>query len=98
MLLFLLAVPMTMQSAVKEAVGRKLADPFSAQYEWQAVKDDALYCGFVNAKNGFGAYTGYQPFMVLYANNKSKTLVLSAEVDPDIVGPMCLKNGYRISR
>ena len=98
-LLMMAAIPSAVtQTAIRDAVGRKLADPFSAQYEWQAVRSDTLYCGWVNAKNQLGAYTGYRPFMVLYAITASgKPLVMSADLDPDIVTPMCLKEGYRLT-
>jgi len=57
-------------------------------------------CGWVNAKNGFGAYAGYQPFMVTYfVNEKSqKPTVLAAELEPFVVNRMCLKYGYHLTR
>lgn len=88
------------QTAIKESVGKELADPFSAQYDWQPVRDEMLYCGWVNAKNQFGAYTGYKPFMVLYSvgNKSGKVSVYSADLEPHVVTPMCLQKGYRVSR
>lgn len=87
------------QSAIKEAVGRKLNDPFSAQYEWQPVQDDASYCGWVNAKNAFGAYVGYKPFFVLYSigAKTNKTTVYTVELDTSIVTKMCGDSGYRVT-
>lgn len=89
-----------LQAAIKESVGKQLADPFSAQYDWQPVKDDMLYCGWVNAKNSFGAYTGYQPFMVLYftGNKSGKAKVVDASMTPTVVSKMCLDKGYRLTR
>ncbi len=88
------------QAAIKEAIGRELKDPFSAQYDWQPVKSDMVYCGWVNAKNSYGAYDGYKPFMVLYmiGNKSGVAKVLSTEMAPHVVTPMCLKEGYRITR
>ncbi len=90
----------TQKSAVSESVGKKLADPFSAKYEWQAVKSETVYCGMVNAKNQFGAYTGYKPFLVLYyINNKAKNLtVIKTEMAPEVIMKMCIESGYTISR
>ncbi|MEZ2220735.1 hypothetical protein [Rhizobium sp. RCC_161_2] len=41
-----------------------VADPFSAQIAdlKQAKNRPELYCGLINLKNGFGAYTGFQAF------------------------------------
>lgn len=92
--------PAAVQTAVKEAVGKELADPFSAQYDWQTVKSEVAYCGWVNAKNQLGAYTGYQPFFVLYAVNakSGQAKVYDVDMEPNIVTPMCLRNGYRLTR
>lgn len=87
------------QTAIKEAVGRELNGPFSAQYDWQPIKNDTVYCGWVNAKNPFGAYAGYKPFMVLYAIGKSgKVIIAQTELSPVVVNSMCPQNGYRLTR
>lgn len=88
------------KEVIKSTIGRYLKDPYSAQYEWPAIKNSTTYCGFVNAKNGFGAYEGYQPFLVLYyIGLKTKQLtVVNSEMDPRIVNQLCLEAGYRISR
>lgn len=44
----------------------KLLDGESARWRWpKHVEEFGLYCGFVNAKNHMGAYTGFTPFMVI---------------------------------
>jgi hypothetical protein len=59
---------------VKKFLAASLKDPLSALYgEMQAVidsKDIITVCGFVNAKNGFGGYTGNKPFMGLLSGPK----------------------------
>lgn len=56
-------------SAIKDGVKRGLKDPGSAQFEGgfaagqEPGKKEITVCGFVNAKNGFGGYTGRKPFM-----------------------------------
>lgn len=102
-LALLLAVPIVPftegdKTAIKEAVGRYLKDPFSAQYEWPEVKNGTVYCGFVNAKNSFGAYDGFQPFLVTYyVNQRTKKVVVSeTEMSPFVVNQMCPESGYRI--
>lgn len=47
---------------VEAAVAQQLRDPDSAQFRNIIGSDDA-YCGEVNAKNGFGAYTGFRKFV-----------------------------------
>ena len=42
-----------------------LKDPDSAKFKWPAPTEFGLYCGWVNAKNSYGGYTGFEPFMVL---------------------------------
>lgn len=67
---------------IREAMDGILRDPYSAQYRRiggpvagrvQApliaggkVEDGWGYCYGVNAKNGFGGYTGYQPYYFLF--------------------------------
>lgn len=103
LLALLLATPQFTEgdkTAIKDVVGRHLNDPFSAQYEWPEVRNSTVYCGFVNAKNAFGAYAGYQPFLVTYyVNQRTKKVVVSqSELSPNIIGQMCPENGYRVSR
>lgn len=89
------------RAVISEAVGKLLADPYSAQYEWPEVRNPTLYCGWVNAKNRLGAYTGYQQFMVMYSIGKKSgdmLLVGKPELDPQFTRPMCLKYGYSIAR
>lgn len=90
--------PAKVRAAIQEAVGKELNDPFSAQYDWQPVKSPVVYCGFVNAKNAFGAYVGYKPFMVLYSSDYQGTSVHSVEFSAVVVNKMCPEDGYRISR
>jgi hypothetical protein len=42
------------------AVKARLKDPESARFgeQWVGGKDGTVFCGKVNAKNGFGGYTG----------------------------------------
>lgn len=51
------------QSDAEKALEGVLKDPSSAEYRnisssWEWV------CGEVNAKNSYGGYTGYQPFLI----------------------------------
>lgn len=50
---------------VKTALGQLLLDPFSARIKDVLLLPSGNICGLVNAKNTYGAYTGFQHFMAL---------------------------------
>jgi len=54
-------------SVIQRGIKDSLKDPGSAQFgEMKAGKDSAgeiTVCGYVNAKNSFGGYTGRKPFV-----------------------------------
>lgn len=50
----------------EEAVRGRLRDPFSVQFKAVGGRGD-IVCGYVNARNGFGAYTGFRKFAYDYA-------------------------------
>lgn len=51
----------------KKLVERQLKDPNSAQFT-EIVKGSKASCGYVNSKNGFGAYSGREAFVVVDGN------------------------------
>lgn len=63
-LLLWVAPPALREHQARTAVREMLKDPGSAQFtdvQWR--RDHFVTCGFVNAKNAFGAYVGRQPFI-----------------------------------
>jgi hypothetical protein len=63
------------QDVVEAAVRRQLRDPQSAIFRDLSATNDRkigqspaglVVCGYVNAKNGFGGYTGEKPFINFY--------------------------------
>ena len=55
------------KGAIEDQVREVLKDPDSAKIKVELVKgqgDNLLVCGLANAKNGFGGYTGNEPFMI----------------------------------
>ena len=58
-------------SASKHSVDSVLKDPDSAKYTGNYVSNNGHVCGLVNAKNSFGAYTGY----TRYFTNNAITVV-----------------------
>lgn len=61
--------------AVADAVRAKLKDPDSARFRWLPSASGLTYCGFVNSKNSFGGYTGFQPFTTVLAEIDGKPSV-----------------------
>jgi hypothetical protein len=99
-----------MRGAIVAKVGDKLMDGASARYRWP--KEDfegALYCGFVNAKNSYGAYIGFRPFMILGAhangpNGDGSYKIFAATItgierdnDTAIVAKMCGEAGFDLA-
>ena len=48
---------------LQERVRKQLKDPSSAIFDAVTVSETGAICGTVNARNGFGGYTGAQPFV-----------------------------------
>lgn len=64
------------KAAIGRDVAKGLKDPDSARFEWTRVPRDfgnngglSPYCALVNARNGFGGYTGMKPY---YAQLQTK--------------------------
>lgn len=62
-------------AAAKKAVLERLNDPDSAKFGKIVVKESGVVCGYVNAKNTFGGYTGEKEFVSL--GTKEATLLAS---------------------
>lgn len=98
-------VPLTAlhKQQISAAVKAKLKDPDSAQFRWPAPKEWGSYCGWVNAKNSYGGYTGFKPFYVVGGAPNAKkgfivsTVVLAEEGSAGVAEQMCSKEGYDVS-
>lgn len=54
--------------AMREAVRGAMIDPGSTRFRWHDLPADfngPIYCGYINSRNRFGGYTGYQLFTVI---------------------------------
>jgi hypothetical protein len=66
------------KAAVGVAVARGLKDPGSAQFRWNKIVDappgeeGIPYCAMVNAKNSFGGYIGFKPYVAMVLIDKGK--------------------------
>lgn len=65
----------------KSAVSRTMRDPASVQFRdlntyVLSVTGDRILCGELNARNGFGGYSGYAPFYIRFQNDQIKRMHL----------------------
>jgi hypothetical protein len=80
-----------------------LKDPGSAQFIWAKIPrvqdaEEIYYCAQVNAKNSYGAYIGYQPFMAVIGIAKAKVIggAMAGVANSDdrwIIENMCKQKG-----
>lgn len=69
------SIPEPIMAALKAAAGGKLKDPYSVQFErmTRATRPNVrgeptdVVCGYFNAKNSYGAFTGARPFIFFVA-------------------------------
>lgn len=81
-----IALSLKQTEAVKRDLAKSLKDPESARFgtiHASDTKDGKIVCGFVNAKNSFGGYTGEKLFMgnLAEANGSTSFLVAGAGGD-----------------
>lgn len=56
---------------IKRSVEAKLLDPASAQFRLSPYRSGTnYYCGLVNARNRFGGYAGFRPFLARVGDDK----------------------------
>jgi hypothetical protein len=87
---------------ISKAVGLSIVNPGRAQYRWPQIantEDGAInYCGMVNAKSNYPAYTGWQAYIVegTVTGGKLTSAVvglIAGGKDTEIVRKMCKKYG-----
>lgn len=86
--------------AVHTGVRAGLKDPESARFGVTrgAVADGTMYaCGYVNAKNSFGGYTGEKPYFGLFSNSSYSVVSIGSDaISINIVNQFCAKYGIVI--
>lgn len=93
---------------VREGITRNFKDPDSAQIRWTLFRPTEdkngapSYCATVNAKNSYGAYTGYKPFLasIILREGKITTALLitapsrhSQDIQDQAALDVCKMNG-----
>lgn len=93
------------KATLAKAFAKTLKDPDSAKFEWTKVpknwsgKTAIDYCATLNAKNSFGGYVGFQPYigLITIAGGKitggTVTGLASNAGEQQLVSEMCAKKG-----
>lgn len=94
---------------ITEGISRTLKDPGSIQVRWLLFPDlhdknkSVPYCGAMNAKNSYGAYIGFKPFLaqILRKDGKITGAVLvsapgtyDADIREAADREVCFQHGY----
>ena len=91
----------TDENKVRETVSLSLRHETSARFRNIAAADmeDGTYvvCGFVNGKNQFGAYTGYQTFFGYFRPDVQKFALLILTANENAVA-LCIKSGVEFKQ
>lgn len=69
---------MLLVAGAQSAVKARLKDPDSAEFGQTVYREPGIVCGYVNAKNSFGGYTGEKGFIV---DIEGKSLMIQGEAD-----------------
>ena len=68
----------TDKEVIRTEIRSMVKDPESARFQWIPhignKPDKTIVCGFVNARNGYGGYTGFQPFLARVVRLDGKTI------------------------
>lgn len=72
-------VPADSRRQIEAEVAQRLRDPASRQFRNIRNPFGGLVCGEVNARNGFGGYTGFQPFFAVFGSDGRLTSLRLAE-------------------
>lgn len=90
------------QAIIKNAFEDVLVDAKSARFRWPEFIGTVTYCGWINAKNSFGAYTGWKQYFIFVRtrnDNKKffvdgKPLIADGTAHGETATDMCIYNGY----
>lgn len=92
------------KDALFDGVRSSLKDPGSAQFGDYVAglnsKNGIVVCGWVNAKNSYGGYTGKQPYLALYLPDNGKFYVQkigSAPAEQTAVLSVCSRMGLTLN-
>ena len=88
------------KAAIRAEFRKTLTDPESARFRWLARKspDGNTYCGFINAKNRFGGYVGFKPYIAVVEDTFA-AIISAGETDTKATANIqqCIENGIDIA-
>lgn len=95
----------TERNQIIEIVKHDMRDPFTPVFEWPTASipesgaDFVEYCGWVNGKNAYGAYAGFESFtvwMVVKDNNISTIQIPSGPGSNGVPSTdrICIEGGF----
>lgn len=81
-----------------DAMRNTLKDPFSARYRGVLVhrdkQGDYVFCGYINSKNSFGAYTGERLFIAMTEGSIAEASLSDGQLIADNnIRKLCGKHG-----
>lgn len=89
------------RAVIRTAVEAELKDPGSAQFKWNKWNRGMTYCGMLNAKNAYGGYTGFAPFLAIIDEAEGpatwKPVVMISDNNgavATVVAQQCAEAGY----
>lgn len=82
------------QAEIKRYFDAELLDGPSARWKWPARVSKGSYCGWVNAKNRMGAYTGWKPFYFIKLDNGKPAGGIAGSASSVMFEYMCTTQGY----
>ena len=93
-----LSISLVKQALIKAHFDNALLDGTSARWKWQLQRHPQVYCGWVNAKNRLGAYSGWKPYYVMFGKTgKVDKGEIVGEGDSTIMlDAFCISWGYNI--
>ncbi len=97
-------VPEWVREIVTKAVKDELKDPDSAKFRWLPHQPgNSHYCGMVNAKNSYGGYGGFVPFLAVIPSEQiagARAVVFAIgrddprDFDTQFIVEQCAKHGF----
>lgn len=73
--------------AVLSGIADEFADPVAVQFRRLRMGREDVVCGELNAKNGYGAYVGFQPFYAFIRNGQTLPLQLGQNCPASVRSP-----------
>lgn len=98
MVSFSQTLPKIDDTELRVAFAKKLKDSESARFQSVNLKQSKTngmwsMCGHVNAKNSYGAYSGFEPFFASVIQNEGRPKTIVVLGIGDAAGKLCAQEG-----